>query len=317
MKKLKWIVLILLAVIVVAVVVVLMNLNSIIRSTVEKQSTASLKVPTTLGAASISIFSGDVSLQDYNVGSPAGYKAPQMLSLGELAVNTSWSGLRSDPLRVDTIDIDKPKLVLEMVGTDFNIKKFIDNLPKSDEPETPADGETEPLKLIIGKFTVKGASVVLRPDAAAVASLPGGIGEKLASQIKPEYTLTFPDFDMENVGTADGNQNGVAVKEVVTQLITTLASKASQSPDLPEELRVVLSGDLSNVSAMLQAKGMAVAQKELGKITDDLKGKLQKELGTDVTNKVTDVLKNPTTQDAGKAVTDLLGGLGKKKEDKK
>jgi len=60
-----------------------------------------------------------------------------------------------------------------------------------------------------------------------------------------------------------------------------------------------------------------VAQKELGKITDDLKGKLQKELGTDVTNKVTDVLKNPTTQDAGKAVTDLLGGLGKKKEDKK
>jgi hypothetical protein len=32
---------------------------------------------------------------------------------------------------------------------------------------------------------------------------------------------------------------------------------------------------------------------------------------------VQDVLKAPTTQDAGKAVTDLLGGLGKKKDDDK
>lgn len=316
MKKLKWIVLGVLAVIVIAVVVVLMNLNSIVRTTVEKQSTNSLKVPTTLGGASLSILGGDVSLKNFDVGSPQGYKAPHMLSLGGLDVNTSWSGLRSDPLKVDSIAIDKPKLVLEMSGTEFNIKRFIDNLPKADEPETPPAGESKPLKLIIGNMKITGASVVLRPDAGAVASLPG-IGEKLAASIKPEYNLTFPDFDMSNIGTGEGNQNGAAVKEVVTQLITTLASKASQSPDLPEELRTVLSGDLSNVSAMLKAKGMAAAQKEISKVTDELKGKLQDKLGADVTNKVTDVLKNPTTQDAGKAVTDILGGLGKKKDEKK
>ena len=62
---------------------------------------------------------------------------------------------------------------------------------------------------------------------------------------------------------------------------------------------------------------MAAAQKELNKVTDELKGKLQKELGGDVANKVTDVLKNPTTQSSGDAVKGLLGELGKKKDEKK
>src|SRR5687768_2103395 len=132
MKKLKWVVLGLLAVIVVVIVVVLMNLNSIVRRTVETQSTASLKVPATLGGASLSLLGGDVSLKDYTVGSPAGYKAPAMLSLGELAVDTSFAGLRSEPLKIDAITLDKPQLVLEMSGTNFNIKKFVDDLGPSE-----------------------------------------------------------------------------------------------------------------------------------------------------------------------------------------
>lgn len=310
-KNLKWVALGVLGLIVVAIVIVLMNLNGIVRRTVETQSTAQLKVPTTLGGASLSILGGDVSLKNYNVGSPAGYKAPAMLSLGGLDVNTSWSGLRGKPLRVDAISIDKPQLVLEMSGTTFNVRKFIDGLPATDAESAPA-GE-EPMKLIIEKLDVRGATVVFRPDAGALSALPGGLADKL----KPEYTLAIPDLSLTKIGTAEGNQNGVAMKEVVTQLITELTSKAAESNDLPPELRAILSGDLNGMLASLKEKGMAEAQKRLTKATDDLKAKFAGE----VDPKLLDALNNPDTAKAairdaakdaaGKQVNDFLGGLRK------
>jgi hypothetical protein len=304
-KKVKWIVLGVLGIIVIAIVVLFMNLNSIVRRTVESQSTAQLKVPTTLGGVSLSILGGDVSLRNFDVGSPEGYKAPQMLSLGGLDVDTSWSGIRSDPVKVDSIAIDKPRMVLEMKGREFNIKKFVDGLPKSDEPQAPAGGE-KPLKLLIGKLTVNGAQVVLRPDAGALSGFPG-----LADKLKPEYVLNIPKIEMNDIGTAEGNQNGAAVKDVVTMLLTTLADKASESKDLPEEVRGLLKGDLSSAMTALKEKGMAEAQKQIGKYSEELKAKIGSELG----DKAADALNNPDLKkDPGKAVENILGGFGGKKE---
>jgi hypothetical protein len=306
MKKLKWIVLGAAALVVVAIVVVLMNLNSIVRGTVESQSAKSLNVPATLGGASVSVLGGDVSLRNYVVGSPAGYKAPAMLTLGTLAVDTSWSGLRSEPLRVEAITIDKPTFVLEMNGTTFNVKKFIEGLP-------PDDSET--MKLIIGQLNVTGAQVLFRPDAGALSAFPG-----LADKLKPEYALTIPDLSLADIGTADGNANGVAVKDVVTQLLTTLAARSAESEQLPPELRAILSGDLSNVIATLREKGMAEATQRIGAVTETLKAKLDQELGGKA-GEVTNMLKNPDAAKgavqgaakdaANKAVGDLLGGLKK------
>ncbi len=306
-KKLKWIVLGILAVVVVAVVIVLVNLNSIVRRTVETQSTAQLKVPTTLGGATVSIFGGDVSLRDYNVGSPTGYKAPVMMSLGGLDVNTSWSGLRSEPLKVDAITIDKPTLVLEMAGTTFNVKKFIEGLPATDAEAAPAN--EEPMKLLIGKLDVRGATVIFRPDMGALSALPGGIAEK----VKPEYTLTIPDIALSDIGTADGNQNGAAVKEIVTQLITELTTRAADSKDLPPELRGILSGNLNDMIASLREKGMAKLQERVTETTNELKAKLAAE----VDPKLMEALNNPdaakgAAKDAvNKAAGDFLSGLKK------
>ena len=321
MKKLKWVALGLLALVVVVVVVVLMNLNSIVRRTVETQSTANLKVPATLDSAAVSILGGDVSLRDYKVGSPTGYKAEHMLTLGALDVDTSWGGLRGDPVTINTIAIDKPTLVLEMSGKNFNIKKFIENLPTTDE----APANEEPLKLIISKLNITGARVLFRPDVAALSTLPGGLGNNVADKIKPEYVLNIPNLSMADIGTAEGNANGAAVKDVVTQLITTLAGRASESEDLPPELRLLLSGDLSSMTAMLKEKGMAEATKRLSAVTDQLKSKVTEELGPQGAQ-VLEALKNPEARQnavntakgeakgaATRAVNDFLGGLGDKK----
>jgi uncharacterized protein involved in outer membrane biogenesis len=166
-----WIVLIIVLLIVIGGIVLYMNLNRIVRTTVQKQSSNSLNLPTQLQSANVSLLSGQVSLHDFEVGSPQGFNAPHMMTLGAVSVDTSLGELRSDPMRVSSIAIKDPKLVIEMQGMKFNIKQFMDSLPAGEDKPTP-EGE-KPLKLIIDDLKVNGAQVVFRPDSAALSSIPG------------------------------------------------------------------------------------------------------------------------------------------------
>ena len=83
-RILKWIVLAIVILVVIVVSVVFMKLDEIVRRTVETQAAASLNVPTMLQGASISLLGGSVKLSGFDLGSPTGFKSPQMMSLGEI-----------------------------------------------------------------------------------------------------------------------------------------------------------------------------------------------------------------------------------------
>ncbi|MGB7158629.1 MAG: hypothetical protein WBD40_11220 [Tepidisphaeraceae bacterium] len=293
---LKWTLLSLLVIILGGGALLYINLNRIVRATVEKQSAASLNVPTTLGGANVSLFGGRVSLSDFTVGSPAGFNAERMLSLGEISVGTKLSELRNEPIRIQTIDVVRPRMTLEMQGTQFNVKKFIDALPPTDPSET--------MKLVIDNLKVSGAEVVFKPDPSALASL--GIKPE-SLNLKPEYILQIPNIEMNNIGTGEGAQNGAAVKEVVTLLVTSMASKATASEQIPPELRAILKGNVSDMVNVAKAKLGEEMNKQVGKITEDLKSKLGSELG----GTVGEALKDPNKlkEDPGKAIQEGLGGL--------
>ncbi len=304
---LKWTLLAVLLLVLGGGALLYLNLNRIVRSTVQKQSETSLNVPTTLGGANVSLFGGNVSLSDFTIGSPAGFNAERMLSLGEVNIDTSIANLRSDPVRVQTIDIVRPRMTIEMQGTQFNVKKFIDSLPQGDP--TPPD-EEKPLKLVIDNLKVTGAEVVFRPDVTALAALPG---LEKAAGLKSEYILQIPNLELNNIGTSEGSQNGAAVKEIVTLLVTSLASKATESEQLPPELRSLLSGNVSDMVNMAKAKLGEEMHKQVGKITADLKEKLGGELGGSVGEILNDP--NKLKNDPGKAIEEGLGDLLNRRKD--
>jgi uncharacterized protein involved in outer membrane biogenesis len=297
-RVIKWGLLVLLLLIVVGAVVLYVNLNSIIKRTVETQGTASLGVPTHLGAASINLFGGDVSLSNFALGSPEGYGADRMMSLGGLDVNVKPTELMDKPIRIASIEVTDPKLVLEQKGLAFNIKQFIDQLP-------PTDPNSETVQMVIGSLRVAGTQVVLRPDVQALKGLPGGVGEQL--DLKSEYTITIPDIELTDVGTAEGSQNGAAIKEVVTLLVNEMAAKAAQSEDLPPEVRQVLSGDLSQIADAVKAKVGAEVSKRVEDVKADVQQKVTEELGA----AAGEVLKDPSKlkEDPAKAIEQGLGGL--------
>ena len=277
MKYLKWIIGGIVALVVIGLVVVYINLNSIVRRTVQSQATASLNLTTTVGGANVSLLGGNVALRDVAIDSPQGFDAPDMFTLGGTKVDVTYGELNNDPVRVDEILIDRPSLVVEHKNGKFNFRSLMDQQPK--QPD-----EGEPLKLVIGKLQVKDARVALRPGVPGLAN---------------EYNVTIPTFTLDKIGSGEGAQNGAAIKEVVMLMVTTMASKAAESNELPPEVRALLKGDLEAVARDMASKYGQQAIEEL-----------KKNLPPEVGGAVGDVLDAAKTgKDPAKAVEQGLRGL--------
>jgi uncharacterized protein involved in outer membrane biogenesis len=268
MKRIKWVLLGVLILIVVGVGIVWLSLDSIVRRTVESQATDSLNLQTTLGGANVSLLGGNVSLSKLQVASPEGFSAPHMFSLGGIKVDTSFGELRGDPIAVQSIAIEQPQLVIEQANGKFNFQVLVNQQSKkSPDSGNPGDGqrqEGEPIRLIIHDLTVNDAQVLLRPG------IPG---------LKEEIKLTIPSFALKDIGTAEGNKNGAAIKDVVQLLVTTLAQKASDSDQLPPEVKQLLSLNVDQIKQRVADevnKQVGEIQKEIGK---QLPGDIGKEAG--------------------------------------
>src|SRR5688572_20228202 len=304
-RVLRWIFLILLLLIVGGLALLYINLNSIVRSTVEKQSQVALNVPTSLGGANVSIFGGKVNLSNFNVGSPEGFVAPEMLSLGGIDVAVKLTELRNDPIHVASINVSNPKLVLEQKGMSFNVRKFVEQLPPGEEDPTPP-GEEEPINLIIDDLKITGAQVVFRPDAGALSAVPG-LGQSI--NLKQEYILNIPPIEMKNIGTGEGASNGAAIKDVTTMIVTQMASKAAESNDLPPELRQILSGDLSQLADMAKERLGAEARKHIDQAKAEIQKNITEKLPGELGKTVGGIVNDPNAlKDPGKAVGDILKG---------
>jgi uncharacterized protein involved in outer membrane biogenesis len=296
MKKI--VVRVVLAVVVLLVVglgVVYFYRNSLVRSAVETQASSSLGVKTTLGSANLGLFGGSLSLGDLKIGSPSGYSAEQMFSMGELGLGVNYGDLRKDPVRVGRITIDKPKAVLEYVNGKFNFQALMDQMGGGNTQKTPDN--KEPVKLIIDELTVNNAAVEVRAPM-----LPNAI------------TVNIPSVTLKRVGNGEGAQNGAAIKDVIGATMSALAASAANSPQLK---------GFGNIDQLLKDQAqaaMAKVQKELGQqvtaITGQITGQMEKTLGPDAGKMIQGATGG---KDPAKMVDEGLKGLipGEKKKEKK
>lgn len=278
MKAIKWIVLAVVLLVVVVVAVALFRIDSIIRYAVEDRSSTELQVPASLASANLSIMGGSLALNDYKIGSPDGFAAPEMFSVGNLDVNVSFRDLRGDPIRIQRIGIDQPTLVLEYSAQakKFNFQALMENLSRT--PEEPQEAETEPINLVIDELHINGATVALR--VADLLQHPAVGALKLDGlNLQDEYRITLPDLVMQGVGSGEGAQNGAAIKDVVAQVVTTMTAKVAESDQLPEPVRIVLSGDLKNAIGQLGPQLQKQVEQRVGQALGELGGRLEGEIG--------------------------------------
>lgn len=250
-KALKWTLIIVPLLLILIIGIVIWRLDSIARSQIETQATASTTLTTTLKAAHISIFGGTVKLDDLKIGSPKGFDAPTMFALDNVGVQVSYGELRQNPIRIAEITVNGPKLVVEQKGGKLNLQAAMDQMPKS-EPST--------MRLIIGKLTVANTQVQLKPN------LP---------LLPPEINLTLPTITLQNIGNADGAQNGAAIKDVLTQVWAAMAEQLKNSEKIPAAVRPWIAGN----SADLKAQAEAQANQQINAATQRANETIQKEIG--------------------------------------
>jgi hypothetical protein len=235
-KLIKWIVVGVVVLVIAAVGIVWLNLNRIVRSTVQSQSASSLGVDTSLASANVSLLSGNLGLKNFEVGSPKGFSAKRMFVLGGIKVDTSFGQLTKTPIHIGSIEISKPYLVIEQSGGKLNVKALMDQIPSTPEQPSSGGGAKEPIRVIIDHLKLTGASIDIRPG------IPG-----VVKQIKIEV----PGVELENIGSGDGAQNGAAIKDVVMKVIAALTQKAAESDKLPPEVRQLLSLDLGKITSQI------------------------------------------------------------------
>ena len=262
MKKLKWIVIVIVLLLVVGVVVLYLRLDGIIKSVVESQGTEQLKVPTTLDSVNLSLLHGTLNLSNFAIASPSGFSAPQMMSLGGLAVDTGGvMQLRNVPIHIPSISIDQPKLVIEQSGLKLNFKELLDGMSGGASPSAapaPAAPAAQPASpapassskttmLIIDDLSMSGASVVIRPGIQGVTQ---------------EIDVPIPTIDLKNIGNADGNKNGEAIKDVVATLIKSMVTKTAESDKVPSEVKLLLNSNLTtaNVESAVKNEAQNIGQ---------------------------------------------------------
>jgi hypothetical protein len=268
-KTLKRIITTFLMLIIIGGVILYFTLNGIVRKSIARGATDSLNLQTDVGGVAINILKGSFGISDLKIASPSGFTAPHMLTLAQSGVGVTYSQLRKQPIHIDALAINKPQFVVEQANGKFNFQVL------TDRPDEPRPSSSEPIKLIIDKLTVKDASVIIRPG------IPG-----LDVSMK-EIVVPLPELELRNIGNADGNQNGAAMRDVVLVLVDALVSKAQQSGNLPQQLQTALSDGIKQVENQIrnevgkQLKGLDKTLKDVGLPEIGIGSDIAKSLGRD------------------------------------
>lgn len=151
-KKIFWSLVILLVVLLVIVVIVAgLSLGKIVKAGVETVGPKITQVPVTVDAVNLSLLTGAARIQGLVVGNPEGYKSPQAISVGVVAVGVNPLSVISDKIVIRSIEVRSPEITFE--GNPFsgnNLTKIRDNVTAATtfqpeailEPDRPGGQQT-------------------------------------------------------------------------------------------------------------------------------------------------------------------------------
>jgi uncharacterized protein involved in outer membrane biogenesis len=264
MKKLMLIGCALVVVVAAVVYFSLSNLGPIIRQAVNTYGPGITQTDVRLGDAGLSLFSGEVKLEDFLVGNPQGFKSSQAIKVARIYVDVDEKSVAGNPIVIDQIEILAPEITYEKTARDDNfhallrnVKKQTRRAPSGDTAKTSGGGSADKgggTKLLIRSLVIKEGRVNL--TAAALAG--------------QTVTAELPYIEIQNVG---GEKNGVTPEKAFNLILAALYEQI-QSPDVT----AALSKGLESLG--VEVKGVSVkgfegkAQEALENVKDKVKGLL-------------------------------------------
>ena len=243
MKKVKKILLILgivlLVFILVAVTVVGVFLGKIVKLGINDVGPKITQTTLSVDAVDVSLLTGSAKVKNLVIGNPAGYKAPNAISVGVAAVSISSMSVLSDKIVVKSIRVESPEITFEgnPLGAN-NLKKIQDNvnaaaanfqspLSTNQPPKTAAPAKPG-AKLEVDDFLITGAKVHISSGA----------------------TLPLPDIHLTDLGKGpDGITAADLTKKVLTEVISgTLKAVENAAVDVGKDATKAVGAGVNKVT---------------------------------------------------------------------
>jgi hypothetical protein len=207
-------------------------IDSIVRNGTEKAATAALKVPTTLGGATIK-YAGRATLDKFEIANPEGFKEPRAVAFERFDTSLRVGSLLEDVIEISDVLVQKPDLTVEFVGAKSNWSTLMENLSSGSSDTAHRTAPAKPGEAGAGKrfritrLRIEGATVRFRSDL-----IPGGA-----------MSFTLPTIELKGIGNAPG---GASMPEVLGILLQSLAGESSRAAEsrLPGQLLGQFKGEI-------------------------------------------------------------------------
>lgn len=236
------------AVVVGAIVFVGSNIDGIVKNGVETYGPRFTGSQVRLGGVSWSIMGGEVTVNEFFLGNPQGFKTAHAFKVSRIKVVVDAASLTSDTVRIKEIVIDAPDIIYEMGGGSSNLQAIQNNVNKAaggGKSSSKSDGPSK--KVVIDNLYVRNAK------AALSAGMLGG-------KVIP---LPVPDIHLKDIGK---KENGTSMGEATKQLLDEITKSATSAAG-----KIDIKGMTEGASKAVgdAAKGAGDAMKGVG---DQLKG---------------------------------------------
>jgi len=257
MKILK-IVLVLGVIIVVAAGVFLFSsLDSLVEAGIEKAGTEVTKTRVEVGGVKLTLSSGEGTISNLEVDSPAGFTRKQIFTLGQISVAVDPKTVTDKVVVIDNVLIKAPQIFYEINDKgDSNLDVLKNNVQKATAGLSSSDKSSsggEEVKLIIRKLVIDEAEVDAR-----IAALGG-----------KDLSANLPRIELNDIGKSSGGASAGEIAEKVTSLLISKTTKAVADMGVQQ----YLGKGVDEVKAQVEEKAKGAITEKLGdQVGDKLKG---------------------------------------------
>lgn len=269
-------------IILIAVLLVIIGIfgGRAVKMGIETAGSKTLNVGVSVDDVDLSIFGGKIGMEGLVIDNPEGYKNEKFLQLRDGRVKVSIGSLLSDTVKIKEIKLDGIQLTLEQKGvTSNNLKDILNSLPKSEKEEDSKEGGGK--NLVIDELDITDVTVKVK-----LLPIPGK---------EDTIPLKLMPIRMKDVGVGEDMDMAKLTGKILVAIAKGIAEAGTGI--LPEDMLGSITGqleELGNLSKELLQEGLKGGEK----ILEEGAGILEE--GADL----------------GKEITEGIGGLFKKKDDK-
>lgn len=197
-----------LALIVITVIVVSFFLDSIVKTGMETVGPKIIQVPIKVDSVGLSALTGSAKIKGLVIGNPEGYKTPQAISVGLVAVGVNPLSVLSDKIVVRSVRVEALEITFEGGLRENNLSKIMDNVnataKKGGPASTNATSQAKPAK----KFEVDDVLITGAKIHVNFTDLGG-------------MTLPLPPIHLADLGK---DSNGITATDLTRRVLDAITS---------------------------------------------------------------------------------------------